>query len=215
MISDQADPRIDKYMEVPTLITKASRNALRISSDFLRLNKCSLLLHVLMPKKEKTESPPYLTKFLIGHLGTSIETGRDEHGFDTTNSLDLFCIRYLTNRWQLTMSNHNGRWLYPFLEIRDRARPGWHQFILAWDKTKPLLIFIIHGRDGESVSTSDLQFWPEQLDKTVSIGATYNTEGDTYNDGTYIETQLAHLWIIPDFLNTDHPIVLKHRQLAF
>jgi hypothetical protein len=215
MTTKQIDPRIKKHLETPTLITNASKNALKINSDFLTFEKCSVLIHVLIPEKGKTKPLPFLTKFLIGHPGTSIETGRDEYGYVTSDTFDLFIVRQNSNGWQLTMSNHEGRWLYPFLNIPDRTKPGWHQFAIVWDRTKPLLTFYIHGKNGGSVSTSNLQFWPSQLGKTVSIGATFNPQEDSFYDGTYIETELAHLWIVPDFLTTDHPTILNHRQLKF
>ena len=210
MTTEYTGPQIEKHLAIPTLITSSESNALLIRSDFLALEKCSVLLHVLVPKKGKEKPDPYLARFLIGHSGTSVETGRDERGFITTDTLDIFGIRYTSRGWQLIMSNHAGRWLYPFLAIPDRTKPGWRQFLLAWDKTGPLLTFEIRGRDGGRATSSVLQFWPEQINEKVSIGAMYNQGENAFVESTFMETQLAHLWIVPDFLTNEHPLALQH-----
>jgi hypothetical protein len=200
-ISSQ-EPKIDQYLERSSWISSTRRNELRIGSDFLLWDQCTLMLWVLVPPLGAglRDAPHY--RYLVAH-----HTGDAE---DLQN-YNAFALRYTPDHhWEVVFSNNKAQYAAEALRIDDRLEPGWHHFLITWDRLKPELLFLIdRGRRGGNRSEIFLAYWPERLSENAVLGAWMPAYEESYCD-----TKLWHVWICDRYVRPTDPIAEGHFRLV-
>lgn len=183
-------------LEDPLWISSVRKNQQKINSDFLGWDQCTLMIWVLVPKRGNSLRNAPDNRYLLAHQTEGI------------SDFNRFALLYSSsNRWEVQFSNNKAE--SNQLRIDDGLDQGWHHFLIAWDRTRPDLVFLIDGRVGGSDrSKSYLPCWPERLGDFITVGAWVSAY-----DTSYCETNLFGLWILDRFLEPTDPIVKEHLDL--
>jgi hypothetical protein len=195
--------KVERCFDDSIWFSSERKNPFPIRADFLKNDRCTILFNVLLPEKgQGLRNAPH-NKYLIAH----------RYGKVGENDANVFSARYsMRNCWEITFSNNKGEKVKRYLRIDDGLEPGWHQFIIGWDRNKPEILFQIIGISNNSRwtdrSENYLNFWPERYDESVFVGAWPSPYPDSY-----IETKIANFWLCNDFLGINHPIVQEHRKM--
>lgn len=198
-----------KYLSEPIEILSRTKNRIRIDSDFLLWEKCTIVLWVyVQPQGEGLRNSPD-HRYLIAHNTGEIKV----EGEKWPRYFNQFALRHASTRgkWELKFSNAKAPpEYYPNgLIIGDGLLEGWHQFVISWNHDKPkIMLFIDGGKSGQDLSTSYLPYWPKEIDQNITIGAWTNDYS-----GHYCETRLAHIWIVDEFLEEDNIVIKEHLKL--
>lgn len=195
-----------RCFDEPTWISSERRNQVPISSEFLKYDRCTILFNILLPSKgEGLRTAPH-NKYVVAH----------RFGKVGENDVNVFGVKYsMRNCWEITFSNNKGENVKKYLRIVDGQEPGWHQFVISWDRNKPEIQFQIIGISNNSRWADRLENylnnWPERFDESALIGC---WASQTPYADSYIETKIANFWICNDYLGINHSIVQEHRRLV-
>lgn len=184
-------------------ISSATKNLRQMDSSFLSWPKCSIMVWVLVPPQGQglRDAPNY--RYLFAHITN------DPREMQQCN---LFALRYTPHKhWEVAFTNDQAQFAPGTFVIPDGLQPGWHHFFIAWDHSKPELIFRIDdGRGGENYSKSYLSYWPKRQADKVTIGAWVTT--DPYS-ASYCDTHLFELRIYNGFLGSTDVRFSEHIKL--
>jgi hypothetical protein len=166
-----------RELQESVFITSGSKNHLRIQSDFLSWNLCTIMLWVFVPELGQDLRNAPNNRYLLAHqTDQKLESNR-------------FALRYSKNNvWEVQFSNDKAN---PHtLKIADSLSPGWHHFFISWDRRNSNLMFRIDGGSrGSEQSKTFVIYTPERLSDTVTVGAWAFPYEDSYCD-----TKLGELW---------------------
>jgi hypothetical protein len=136
-------------------------NPLKISAEFLLWSECTVMLWVqVSPKGQGLRDSPH-NRYLLAH-----HTGQGEVKLGETYK-NQFVLRHssMRHRWEFLTSNGSARYGNS-LVAKDGLEPGWHHFLISWDRTRPRTVLLIDGGSGGSdVSNAPFERWPEQIDR--------------------------------------------------
>jgi len=203
---DQSGNQIVKRLVDAPHITYGSQKQEKVNASFLGYDECTLLIHVLVSKENtgirapRSSDPNNLKttntlRYILGHREIS-----------ENKEINRFGLRYSGGKkWEAIFSNSKNDTCH--LSRNDGLEPGWHQFMIAWSKKKPQIDFLIDGGSTET-STTFLDRWPQHFADTVSVGMWKSSD-----PGSYVDTRLAHLWIVNKYLIPSDPIVENHKRL--
>lgn len=191
-----------KPLQEVLAISSKNSNRLRIASDFLFWEKCTIVMWVDVPPKGTALRNAPNNRYLLAHNTGVASTGTDHYN-------NQFCLRYsLHGTWEIACSNGKADYLPRPISIADGLEPGWHHFLIAWDRRNPQLVMHIDGsRGGSAISTSCFDYWPENRSDEVSVGA-WTSEWA----GHYCETRLAEIWITDDMLSSTDLAIKEHQK---
>lgn len=191
--SERISTVVRQFADRSRYISYVRKNPLKIDANFLRLDRCTIMIWVLVPEKgvDLRDAPHY--RYLIAHK------------FPGEGDANRFSLRYSPeNKWEVVISNNKDQ--SKILEIDDGLSPGWHHFLIAWDRAEPKLEFFIdRGSGGNDLSGTYLSYWPDIIGDLVTIGAWV----DTY-PGSFCDTKLFGLWILDKYLEHTDPLVDDH-----
>jgi len=184
------------YLDDSLFVSSEKLNPLKISADFLLWPKCTVMLWVWVPPKGKGLRDSPNNRYLFAHHTGKTDDDRDAYK-------NQFVLRHSRshNRWEFLTSNGSAEYGNS-LNAKDGLEPGWHHFLIAWDRPRSKTIFLIDGASGGSdVSNVSFRHWPEEGDK-LFVG-TWVSEWE----GHFCETKLLQLRIFDDFLTgNDTPV---------
>jgi hypothetical protein len=193
-------------------------NPYRIQSDFLHWPECTLLVWVSVPENGEGLRNAPGWRYLLAH-----NTGQEPRteGEQTWRFYNLFAIRYSSchGRWVLVYSNSRAK--QGFLAIDDSLSAGWHQFSVAWNRSR-LVFRIVPREPGHEVSRlyerqcneMYLKHWPEVVSRQMFLGAWMPANADEVPYKTsYCNTRLFQLWLFPRSLEPTHRLVTEHYEL--
>jgi hypothetical protein len=187
--------QIEKHLENAPLITCKEQKHEKINSNFLNYDECTILINVLVPNENTGLRNTKTQRYILGHRETV--NGKE---------INKFALRYSSNKkWEVIFSNAMDNLCS--MERTDGLRPGWHQFMITWDKSQPQLDFRIDQGSRET-SITFLENWPEHLAETVCVGAWKSSDDDSF-----AEAKLADLWIINKYMGSNAQDVIEHRRL--
>jgi hypothetical protein len=199
-IRSQEQAWLRRYFDEQVYISAEKRNRLGIDSDFLFWEKCTLVMWVFVPPKGQGLRDAPHNRYLLSHNTGEART----HVF-----LNQFALRYsLRKTWEFECSNNNAEYPKESVVITDGLEPGWHQFLLAWDRSKPKLLFLIdEARSGSKLSSTIFKTWPERRADEVFVG-TWTSDWE----GHYSETKIFQLWITDNFLESTDSAIKEHSK---
>jgi len=178
-------------------ISNSRNNAVVSESEFLLRDKASILMLVYLDEigEGLTNAPD--NKYIISHQ-------TDDSPADS--SFNNFSFRYTEdNHWEVTFSDSEGNFSSNPIKVKDGLTPGWHQFIISWNLKIPRLVFIIDGNEMSRISKGLVNYWPREIDDSITIGAFVTR----YNTG-FVETKMRNFWIINEFINIGHEVIDLH-----
>jgi len=190
-------PVCRKFVLEPLTIRSDLKNRQVLSSVFLGWERCTIMFWVLVPPKGKDLRNAPHNRYLLAH-----QFGGDDY--------NRFSLRYTGDGdWRVDISGSQGE--LQQIVVDDGLSSGWHHFMLAWDRGKPELTFLIDGgNSGNGRLESYLSNWPERLDDSVYIGAWV---GRLVYDESYCDTKLFELWVYDRFLDASDRSVQEHLAL--
>lgn len=191
------------YFDEPLLISSDQKNMCKIYSDFILWEKCTFMLWILVPPKGEGLRNAPSNRYILSHY-TSQASEEDQTYYNQ------FCFRYtLSDKWQVTFSNNKVEYPSKTPQVLDGLTPGWHHFLVAWDRAVPKIILQIDGgKHGRDISTSSFTSWPEKLADSATIGAWVTNWA-----GHYCETKLFSLKIFDEFFESTDSVVKEHLKL--
>jgi hypothetical protein len=204
-IEKTTKPKYEFLNEEPVEFLGELGNRFPINSDFLDWEKATVLLWVKIPPLGQGLRDNKSNKYILAH-----NTGVDhERGWPYNNRFSLG--RFLDpGYWAVTISRNNAEEeKEQTLGFDDHLEPGWHQFMISWDRSKKNMEFIIDGSftKKEFAPKDMLNHWPVQLTGKVYVGA-WTTDWENF----YCDTFLYLLEIFDDFLDTDSKEVKEHKR---
>jgi len=194
-------PRLS-YLKDPLIISSARMNPLKISADFMLWSECTVMLWVQVPPKGQGLRDSPNNRYLLAH-----HTGKAEQKNEAYRN--QFVLRHSSthHRWEFLTSDGSAKY-GSSLVANDGLEPGWHHFLISWDRTRPRTVFLIDGGSGGSdVSNASFERWPEQVDK-LFVG-TWVSEWS----GHFCEARLLQLNIFDRFLTANAPEVRDSLRL--
>ena len=194
-------PELLKFYDNSIWISATKKNKQVIDAQFIKWDECTLLLWVYVPPKgEGFRDAPHNRYLLAHHTGDA----------ESLENFNAFALRYSkSNTWDFSISNSKPKYLPTPIKMEDGLEPGWHHFMISWDRLRPELnIYIDLGKCGNYRSTTFLSFWPEKISENVTIGAWVSGY-----DSSYCETKLHSLWICKKYLTPENEIVRQHHTL--
>jgi len=188
------------YLDEPLLISFAKKNRLKIPSDFLYWQQCTIMMWVLVPPRGQGLRDSPSNRYLLAHH--TGKTNSENHTYFNHFSLEHSAGRV----WRVRFSNDKAEYPNPPLLIQDGLDPGWHQFLIAWDRSEPKIVFLIDaGRSGNDYLTSFSKNWPERLADNLTVG-TWVIDMECHNS----EAKLFKLSIFDRFLESTDSAVKTH-----
>jgi len=186
----------------PVWVSLERHNHISTKPGFLNWDQCTILINVLVPDigvgLRDAPDNRYIFAYCSGDPASEKEINR-------------FSLRYSSrNQWELDFTNSRAqRHPQGCLFMMDGLDRGWHQFVIAWDKKKPELLFMIDkGTRGKVTCSEFLNYWPEKYNGTFTVGAWVSAYPNSY-----VETKLANFWVYRQFLDASSPIVQQHKAL--
>jgi hypothetical protein len=188
-------------------ITTSQKNHQSFPAAFLGWPQGTIMLWVLVsPEGQGLRDAPKHYRYLLAH---------QTNDPNQTRNRNLFTLRYCADRqWQVRLRNDQGGNEFA-LDIPDGLQPGWHHFLIAWDHSKPEVVFRIDdGHHGENRSNRYYSHWPEKQSDNIVVGAWVPPPDrpDPFPE-SYCNTMISKLWISDRFLSSEHFCVKLHRRL--
>lgn len=191
---------------IPKTVSYGISNHPKISSSFLGWEQCTLMLWAYIPQKGQDLRKGDNYRYLLSH--------RANEAPNNTEDRNVFALRYFPskeNQWGVWISNNRGERFD--LNVRDVLEGGWHHFLIAWDHSKPKLVFQIDlGEGGEKDSNLYSSCWPEPEEEGVVVGSWVDYPSPPFED-SYCETCIYLVQIFPAFLSHDSPTVTAHWKM--
>lgn len=181
-------------------ISSTKRNHQHVNSSFLDWEQCILMLWVLVPPSGQGLRNALHFRYLLAHQTNDPQESQN---------YNMFSLRYTPdNNWEVTFTNNRAEYPPEPLRIRDGLQPGWHRFLISWNRSKPEIVFRIdEGQGGDSRSSSYLPYWLKNRADSVIIGAWVSQYEDSY-----CETTLYKLWICDRPLESLSSVLKRHRM---
>jgi hypothetical protein len=179
------------YLQNPLPISAERLNAFKIDPAFLLWPECTLMLWVLVPPKAQGLRDSPSNRYILAH-----HTGEAERK-DTFRNQFAFRHSSARGRWEVETSN--GKADYPSrpLFVRDGLEPGWHHFLIAWDRgARKQLLLIDGGTGGNDLSSGSFNCWPQNVADNVVVGSWVSSWA-----GHYCETTVGPLMIFDKYLS--------------
>ncbi len=181
-------------LDEPLSISADRQNRKKIDGGFLLWPECTLSLWVSVPPKgEGLRSSPSNRYLLSHHTG-----GGDKK--DTYRN--QFALRHASSRdrWEVQTSNSEAEYGRQLI-VKDGLNPGWHHFVVAWDRSAERQSFFVdRGTAGNDIVRGDFKRWPQQVDDTVVVGGWVSGW-----HGHYCQTEIAHLSVFDRYLAAGSP----------
>lgn len=192
------DVEIRSYFDESIWISANRKNKQLIPSDFIQWDECTVMVWVYIPQQGEGLRDSYRNRCLFSHTTGHTENWANFNGFTLRHN------EY--NQWHFSFSNGKAKYSSSRVIIEDGLEPGWHHFILQWNKLLPeLKLLIDKGVNGNARIGSFLSYWPEKNAENLTVGAWESGEPKSY-----CETKLLSLWISNKYLSVDDELVSSH-----
>jgi hypothetical protein len=192
---------VRKFFDGSISISSTRKNKQLIAADFIHWDECTMMVWVYVPPRGEG------LRDLISRCLFSHTTGHTE----SWANFNAFILRHSEhNNWHFSFSNGKAKYPQTRVLIDDSLEPGWHHFLLQWNKLLPeLKLLIDKGGNGNARSTTYLSYWPEKNAENLTVGSWETGQLDSY-----CETKLLSLWICNKYLSIDDELVSAHYSLA-
>ncbi|HXD11710.1 MAG TPA: hypothetical protein VN653_16715 [Anaerolineales bacterium] len=189
---------VRQFYEGSISISASQKNNQHIAADFIQWDECTLMLWVYIPQQGEGLRDANKNRCLFSHTTGHTEAWADFNGFT---------LRHNDNKhWHFSFSDDQARHAPQGILIEDGLEPGWHHFLIQWDKLKPeLRLLIDKGICGNARLSTFLSYWPEKNADNITIGS-----WETGAVDTYCETKLLSLWICNKYLEIDDELLSMH-----
>ena len=168
------------------------------------MDLCSIMIWVKVPPKGEGLRSLKSNKYIIAHTTGAV----NERGWPYNNRFSLGLMS--SGCWEVRVSNNCAEQdCEVSIGFADVLDSGWHHFMIAWDRSQPIIEFIIDGgKSGKDLAKETFfSHWPTQLTDKVIIGG-WASENECF----YCETELYQLLIYNKYIDTDSEEYKNHKK---
>lgn len=197
--SSEIKPQFTYFGAKPFKFLAEKKNRYPIPSEFILWEKCTILLWVYISPRGQGIRAGDGNKYLIGHMTDVVNK---EQGWPFYNRFSLGILKGDT--WSVIISSNKSQEKH--VNISDGLDPGWHQFYVSWNRSKPILDFAIDlGQSGRNFSIDIANYWPERVAENVILGSWVSEW-----KGHYSETEVYKVEIYAQYLELEDDVTRMH-----